>query len=401
MTAWLHVVGLGEDGLDGLGPEARARIAAAEVLVGSARHHALVPDSRAERLTWATPLSRTIADILACRGRPVVVLATGDPLWYGIGVTLQRHLDAGELAVLPAVGAFSLAAARLGWPLAETLCLTLHGRPLAQLARYAAPGQRLLLLSHDGTTPAHVAARLAGLGYGPSPMTVFEHLGGPLERRLDGTAAAWPHGAAAALNTIAVDCRPASGARPLPAIPGLPDDAFHHDGQLTKSLVRAAALARLAPLPGQRLWDVGAGAGSVAIEWLRAAARTAAIAVERRAERIAMIQANAEALGVPELTVVAGAAPAALAGLPPPDAVFVGGGLTEPGLIEACWAALPAGGRLVAHAVTVEGEATLAAALGRWGGGLTRLALTEARPLGRRLAWRPALPVTQWTIVKS
>lgn len=400
MTRWLHIIGLGEDGLDGLGAEARARIAGAEVLVGSARHHALVPDSQAERLTWASPLRTTIAAILACRGRKVVVLATGDPLWYGIGVTLQRHVDPGELAVLPAVGAFSLAAARLGWPLADVVCLTLHGRPLARLARHAAPGERLLILSADGTTPAQVAARLTKLGYGPSRLTVLEHLGGPLERRLDGIAADWPHAATAALNTVAVECRVAPDTRVLSTAPGLPDEAFHHDGQLTKKLVRAAALAQLAPLPGRRLWDVGAGSGSIAIEWLRAAPRTSAHAVERSPDRIAMIRANAEALGVPELEVVAGTAPAALAGLPTPDAVFVGGGVTAPGLLEACWAALADRGRLVAHAVTVAGEAALAGAQARWGGDLARLAIAHARPVGGHLAWRPAMPVTQWMIEK-
>ncbi|MFO1056777.1 MAG: precorrin-6y C5,15-methyltransferase (decarboxylating) subunit CbiE [Dongiaceae bacterium] len=335
MMPWLAVVGLGEDGLAGLSPAARDLIDRAELLVGGARHLALVPEGGAERRGWAMPLSRTVDEILAWRGRRVVVLASGDPMWFGVGVTLARRIPHGEILVLPGLSAFSLACARLGWPLAEIECLTLHGRPLALLDAALAPGARLLLLSEDGTTPAAVAGRLAALGYGRSRLTVLEHMGGPQERRVDGIAADWPAGAIADLNTIAVECVAGPDALRRPLAPGLPDDAFRHDGQLTKRELRATVLAALAPQPGELLWDVGAGCGSVAIEWLRLGRRLSAIAIERDADRQALIEANAAALGTPHLRLVRGAAPAALADLPAPHAVFVGGGLATKGVLEA------------------------------------------------------------------
>lgn len=400
MTPWLVVVGLGEDGLDGLSPVARALVADAELLVGGQRHLALIANGRAERMPWASPLSATIDAIAAHRDRRVVVLASGDPMFYGVGVTLARRFARAEMSIIPAPGAISLACAWLGWPQAEIEAVTLHGRPLELLNLHLQPGLRLVALSEDGGTPALVARHLAAQGFGPSRLIVLEHLGGPAERVYDGVAATWPHPRAADLNTIALELAAAPGTRASARVPGLPDQAFRHDGQLTKREVRAATLAALQPMAGQRLWDVGAGCGSVAIEWMRAARGASAYAIERTAGRRHLIADNAASLGVPELAIVAGAAPAALAGLPAPDAVFIGGGLSESGLIEACWRALKPGGRLVANAVTVEGEGVLARWRAEAGGALVRIAVQRAEPVGPRLGWRALMPVTQLAAVK-
>lgn len=401
MTPWLAIIGLGEDGLAGLTPAARALVEGAEVLVGGERHlaHAAgVP--AAERLTWESPLTQTLDAIGLRRGRRVTVLATGDPMWYGIGVALAQRFAAAEMTIVPAPSAFALACARLGWPLAEATTLTLHGRPLDLLNAHLGEGVRLLILCEDGGTPARVAARLTAAGFGPSRLVALERMGGPGESRRESAAATWSGDRTDDLTTLAVECRADPGARALAAVPGLPDDAFRHDGQITKREVRAATLAALAPSPGQLLWDVGAGCGSIAIEWLRADRRNRAIAVERSPERCRMIAANAAALGVPGLRILEAEAPASLAGLAAPHAVFVGGGVTTPGLVDACWAPLAAGGRLVANVVTAEGEAALVAHRAALGGTLTRIAVARALPLGSHLGWRPLLPVTQLAAVK-
>ncbi|WP_119458944.1 precorrin-6y C5,15-methyltransferase (decarboxylating) subunit CbiE [Rhodospirillaceae bacterium SYSU D60014] len=400
MTRWLSIVGLDEGGLATLPALARELIDQAELLVGGARHLAMVPEGGAERMSWASPLKLTVEEILRWRGRRVVVLATGDPMWYGVGVTLARAVPLEEMLILPAPSAFSLACARLGWPLAETECLTLHGRPLALLNGAVAPGARLLLLSHDGTTPATVAKALVELGYGASRVVALEHMGGAAERHVAATAETWTAAQVGDLNTVAVECMAGPDAVIRPHTPGLSDEAFRHDGQLTKREIRAMTVAALAPLPGQRLWDIGAGCGSIAIEWLRCGRSLRAVAVERDAERVSMITENAVTLGVPQLQVVVGAAPAALADLPSPDAVFIGGGVTMPGLAERCWAALPCGGRLVVNVVTVEGEGRLIALRDEIGGTLTRLAVSRAEPVGPFSGWRPLMPVTQFAAVK-
>lgn len=400
MSKWLSIIGLGEDGLDGLTPSARALVDSAQTIVGGARHLGLLGDHGAERLTWEIPLARTVHEIAKRRGRRVTVLASGDPMWFGIGVTLARKFSRAEMTILPQPGAFTLAAARLGWSIADTETVTLHGRPLAQLALHLYPGARILALSENAATPASVAALLRDSGWGPSAIAVLEHLGGPKERRIDGTAETWNAAPGADLNTLAIECRPGPQARILPRIPGLPDEVFANDGQLTKREVRAATLAALAPLPGQLLWDVGAGCGSVAIEWLRAARASRAIAIEHNPARLAFIAANAAALGVPRLSVVSSEAPASLAGLTPPDAIFIGGGLTTPDLVDTCWAALKPGGRLVANAVTLEGEAVLAALAATRSGTLTRIAVARAEPVGGLHGWRPLMSVTQWAAVK-
>lgn len=403
MTPWLHVIGIGEDGLDGISARARALIDRAEVLVGGARHLAKVPRGTAERIDWAElGFAGTVDRLPAYRGRRVVVLASGDPLHYGAGVTIARRFPPDEIETIPIAGAFSLAAARLAWPLADLETLTLHGRPLALLHRHIAPGRRLLVLSEDGATPAQVARLLVERGFGPSAMTVLEHMGGADERRSDGTAETWAHARVADLNTLAIECRAGPQAHVWSRAAGLPDDAFRHDGQITKREVRAATLARLAPLPEQVLWDVGAGCGSVAIEWLRAELSARAVALERDAKRVELIRANADALGVPLLRIVAGEAPACLAGQSPaPDAVFVGGGVAEPEMLKTCWAALKPGGRLVANAVTLTAEAALIAFHGAHGGELARISVARAGPIGGAEAMAPLRTVTQLCAVKE
>ncbi|HSE75689.1 MAG TPA: precorrin-6y C5,15-methyltransferase (decarboxylating) subunit CbiE [Dongiaceae bacterium] len=400
MSIWLNVIGVGEDGIDALPCALRALIERAELIVGGERHLAMASDVRAEKQSWASPLSLTLDAICARRGRPVVVLATGDPMHFGIGVSLARRVPAEEMAVHPHISAFSLAAARMRWPLAEVECLTIHGRPLDLLAGAAAPGRRLLLLSHDGGSPAEVARRLVGLGYGASKVTVLEHMGGERERVYSSCADAWTHPRAADLNTLAVLCHAGDAARPLSLAPGLPDEAFEHDGQLTKREIRAATLSALRPLPGQLLWDVGAGSGSIAIEWLRTHRSLSAVAIESDEARQALIERNAAALGTPHLKLVKGAAPEAYADLAHPDAIFIGGGLGDAGVVEAAWERLKSGGRLAANAVTAEGEAQLFAWRGRLGGEMARLSVARLSPVGELHGWRPLMPVTQYWVDK-
>lgn len=396
---WLTIVGIGEDGLAGLGADARAALGAAQVVFGGARHLALLPAptgawAAQTRIPWPRPFAAAYDQLLARRGDPVCVLASGDPMLYGIGACLAARLPRAELRILPAPSAVSLAAARLGWAVQDTRLIAAHGRALAQVNRYLAPGVRLLVFAADEQTPGQLAALLAARGFGASQLTVLEHLGGPAERHLSGRAADWPHPPGARLNLIAVACQADPATRCLSRRCALPDDAYAHDGQLTKRDVRAATLARLAPLPGELLWDVGAGCGSIGIEWMRAEPGCHALAIEPNAARRALIAHNRDALGVPDLTIVAGRAPDALAGLAPPDAVFIGGGLTIAGVVEQCWEALAPGGRLVANAVTLQSEAVLATLHARIGGELTRIALAQAAPLGRFDGWRPAMPVT-------
>lgn len=399
MTPWLSVIGIGGDGLAGLPGAARALVETAEVVVGGARHLAMVPPGRAERLEWRQPLTETVPEIAARRGRRVVVLASGDPMWYGVGVMLARAFPHAEIAIVPHPGAFSFAAARLGWGLADCAAISLHSRPLDTLRLQLSPGRRILALSEDGTTPGRVARLLTETGWGPTRMTVLEHLGSEKEAVVESAAQKWGEPAVADLNTIALDCRPGSAARPLPRLAGLPDDAFEHDGQLTKREIRGATLAALAPLDGETLWDIGAGSGSIAIEWLRAIERGAAVAVERDPGRAAAIARNAAALGVPGLEIIVGEAPSVLP-QDVPDAVFVGGGVADPTLLQALWEALRPGGRLVATAVSLDGEQALIAWQERYGGALSRIAVSRAEPLGSHRVWRPLLPVTQLVAAK-
>ncbi|WP_405362489.1 precorrin-6y C5,15-methyltransferase (decarboxylating) subunit CbiE [Kitasatospora sp. NBC_00085] len=400
----ITVVGIGADGWPGLAGTSRAALREAEVVIGGPRQLALLPTDEvaAARVPWPSPLRPAVPGLLAEHAdRRIAVLASGDPMFHGIGRTLTEILagtpGAERMRVLPHPSSVSYACARLGWPLEATEVVSLVGRPLDTLAPALHPGRRLLVLSSDAATPAAVAALLTARGFGAARLRVLEQLGGPGERQLDGPADGWPHPAGDPLNVIAVELGP--GPR-TSLVPGLPDDAYESDGQLTKRHVRAATLATLAPAPGELVWDVGGGSGSIAIEWLRAHRDNRAVTVERDPVRAARIARNAAALGVPRLQVVTGAAPAALAGLATPDAVFIGGGLTAPGLLDACWAALPPGGRLVANTVTLESEALLTEWYRRYGGELLRLAVAHAVPVGGFTGWRQAMPVTQWSAVK-
>jgi precorrin-6Y C5,15-methyltransferase (decarboxylating) len=333
--------------------------------------------------------------------RRVCVLASGDPMFHGIGATLARVLGPDRLHVVPHPSSVSLACARLGWAVDGVEVVSAVARSLARVRRVLAPGARLLVLSEDATTPAALAALLVDAGYGGSTMTVLARLGAPDERTVQGTARDWVHPPGDPLNVVAVACAADPGAPTRTEVPGLPDDAYDHDGQLTKREVRAVTLALLAPRPGELLWDVGAGNGSIGIEWLRAHRTCRAVAVESDPARADRIAANASVLGVPSLQVVRGRAPAALAGLPAPDVVFLGGGITNPGVLDTCWAALRPGGRLVANAVTLEAEAVLVGARARHGGDLTRIEVSRAAPLGGFTGWRPAMPVTIWAVRRS
>lgn len=398
---WLSIVGIGEDGLEGLTPRGRMLVNDAQTLVGGDRHLGMLPDDGRERLTWPRPLTDLMPQIADRRGTSVCVLATGDPMFFGIGVTLAKHFDAGEMEIVPSLSAFTLAASRLGWALADAEQLTLHGRPASLAVPFIQPGARLLILADGPDTPAQFADLLAKLGYGDSRMFVLEHMGGAQERALTGHAGDWQHTDIAAFHTLAVECVAGPDAVILPRIPGLPDDVFTSDGNMTKRDVRAATLAALAPLPGQHLWDIGAGCGSVAIEWMRTHPGCRATAVENRADRIGLIARNAIALGVPRLGMIEGEATDVLAELDSPDAVFIGGGASTPGLLDLCWDALPAGGRLVANAVTLEGEGALAGFRAQNGGDLTRISVSHAEPVGPFTGWKPSMAVTRFAAVKS
>lgn len=395
------VVGIGADGLSGLAPAAMAAVAQAQVLFGSARQLALVPaaagDPGVQRVSWPSPLLPALLGLMnEHKGKRRCVLASGDPMYFGIGPILSAQLGrlGTTVRVLPQVSAVSLACARLGWALQSTEVISVVGRPVAGVLSAAAPGRRLLVLSADEQSPVHVARLLTDAGFGDSELIVLEELGGPQERIVRGTAAKWESDVAA-LNVLAIECRGVPG-RSVGF--GLPDDIFDHDGQLTKRDVRAVTMARLAPAHGELLWDVGAGSGSIAIEWLRAAPSCTAVAVEADPVRADRIGRNAIALGVPHLRVVAGSAPAALDGLPAPDVIFIGGGLTATGVLPACWQSLKPGGRLVANAVTVESEALLLASFAEFGGELIRIGISQAAPIGGFTGWRPAMPVTQWSV---
>jgi len=385
----------------GLSEAAREQVASAEIVFGGKRHIALAaPLIRGAARCWPSPFERAVEEVLAQRGRRICVLASGDPYCYGVGSVLAGHIDPGEMEVMPAPSSFSLAAARLGWALPETALLSLHGRTLDLVRPHLQPGARVLALTSDGEGPAALARLLAGSGFGPSRLTVLEALGGPRERVRTATVAQFDLSAIDDLNVVAIEVRAAPGARVIARAAGLDDDLFEHDGQITKREVRAITLSSLAPRRGELLWDVGAGAGSVAIEWMLADASLRAIAIEREARRAARIRRNAATLGVPALHVVEGAAPGALETLPVPDAIFVGGGASDPGVLDKAAAVLPARGRLVVNAVTLATEALLLERHALLGGELVRIGLSRAQPMGRERGWRPALPIIQWRWVK-
>jgi precorrin-6B C5,15-methyltransferase / cobalt-precorrin-6B C5,C15-methyltransferase len=400
---WLSIIGIGEAGLVELSPLARGFIDRALLIIGGNRHLAMLAatDYPQHRMAWTSPIDFTIASMLKYRGSPVCILASGDPLCYGIGVTLLRYVPILEMTIIPAPSTFSLASARLGWSQTEVETVSLCGRDPAFVTALLAPNSQLLVLSAGADTPRIVADLLTQRGYGDSRMWVLEHLGGDRERIITDIARSWSRTDVAALNAIAIECHIDVGKTPLNRLPGLPDSAYHHDGQLTKREVRAITLAALAPMPGELLWDVGAGCGSIGIEWLRSHPRCRAIAIEQHERRLQFIADNMAALGTPHLQLVQGRTPAALADLPTPDAIFIGGGVTAIGLLDTCWAALRSGGRLVANAVTVESELQLLQWHQQVGGELTRIAIQRTQTIGGFLGWKPLIPVTQLVAIKS
>ncbi|MGE3830867.1 MAG: precorrin-6y C5,15-methyltransferase (decarboxylating) subunit CbiE [Parvibaculaceae bacterium] len=400
MTRWLTIIGMGADGYDGLSARARQELADAEVIIGSDRLLAFVPQSAAERHHWPQPFSAVYQQIKNFRGRRAVILATGDPMNYGIARKLLEIVPLAEMQVIPHLSSFSLAAARMGWPLPDCDTLTLHGRPAANLEAFIQPNVRLLALTENAATIAEVARRLTARGYGQSEVTVLENMGGREERISSFRAEDFSGGAYSDLNTLAIHCIAAPGAAHLPRVPGLPDDAYRHDGQLTKREVRAATLAALGPSPDALLWDVGAGCGSVAIEWMRAARGAQAIAFECNDERLRMIAENADRLGTPRLKTVAGHAPDTLAGHPAPDAVFIGGGMGIPGVFETSWDALKPQGRMVGNVVTLEGELHLVDLQEKHGGELVRIEVAHQTAIGKLRALRPRMAVLQWRATK-
>ena len=410
---WIYVIGIGEDGWDDLSADSRELLYKSEIVIGGERHLKMIPgDWEGERIIWASPIREAVTKILDWRpsgpgsGKKVAVMASGDPLCYGIAAKLLRHLPIEEIWIKPALSTFSLICSRVGWSLPDIETLTIHGRPLEMLHTFVQPGAKLLVLNQDEGSPKQAAELLAARGFGKSQITVLEHLGGSKERQFSGQADSWNHPDGAALNAMAIECIAGTRANVLARIPGLPDDAFLHDGQLTKREIRAATLSRLMPVVDQVLWDVGAGCGSVAIEWMRCNPRCKAVAIEKSESRLKMIQQNAFQLGVPMLDIVPGNAPEVLVDLPAPDAIFIGGGLSGGNMLETCWNALNPGGRLVANAVTLEGEQKLV----QWqkvnaekngaSGDLARLAVSHVETIGKFQSWKEVRSVTQLTVIK-
>ena len=396
---WLSIVGIGEDGVEGLTPVARGLIADAEVVFGGKRHLELAGGLiQGAVRPWPSPFDQAVSEVVEQRGRTVCVLASGDPFFYGVGSLLARDVDPGETLVVPAPSSFSLAAARLGWAMPETTLLSLHGRPLDLIRPHLHPDSRILALTPDGTGPKALAALLTDSGFGGSRFTILESLGGPHERIRSTRAADFSLGDVDPLNVVALEVEASAGARILARGVGLADSLFEHDGQITKREIRAVTLSSLTPRRGELLWDVGAGSGSVGIEWMLSDPSLRAVAIEQRADRAARIRRNAAAFGVPGLEIVEGGAPDALAGLPAPDAIFIGGGARLS--LDAAITALRPGGRLVVNAVTLQTEALLIARHAALGGELVRIALSRATAVGGESAWRPAMPITQWLWTK-
>jgi precorrin-6B C5,15-methyltransferase / cobalt-precorrin-6B C5,C15-methyltransferase len=397
----IAVVGIGADGWAGLGESARAAVLSADTIVGSERQLALLPDTPAIRRPWPSPIDPLVDELIAQNGGAVCVLASGDPMLHGIGATLARRVGADRLAVHPHPSAFALACARLGWPEADTQLVSAVARPPEVLAALLQPGRRIVAYVTGRGGAAAAARVLVQRGFGPSRFVVLEQLGGgAAERVTDATASSWGDAQADPLHAVAIECRAERDALVLPRTPGLPDDAYETDGQLTKWPARAVSIAALRPGPGSLLWDVGSGSGSIAIEWLRAEPQARAVAIEARADRAERIRRNALRLGVPALDVVEGTAPQALAGLERPHAIFVGGGTSAAGMLDACWEALRPGGRIVAVAVTLEGERALHDARAARGGDLLRLEVSHAEAIGSFEAWRPQRPVVQWSATR-
>lgn len=400
MSVWLNIIGTGADGVAGLTPAAKALLDQAEIVIAPKRLQKSGDFGTSEVHNWTSPITGSLDQLTTWRGRNVVILATGDPLHYGIGVTLMERFGLDEMRIHPAPSAFSLAAARMGWALQDVETLSLHGRPCARLQAFLQPGAKLLILTSGPETITQAAEMMVVRGFGHSAMTVLENMGGPDEKITDFAAINADQHRFGPFHTLAIRCVADVGAALLPTTPGLPDEAYVHDGQLTKREVRAVSLSALAPAPGALLWDVGAGCGSIGIEWMRAARGAKAMAFERNPQRLAMIAENTFALGTPELQVVPGQLPDTLKDQPTPSAIFLGGAVSNPQVFEACWAALPAGGRMVANAVTLEGEGAVAGYHKSHGGELVRMEVSRVEAVGTMRGMRPGMAVLQWRGVK-
>lgn len=398
---WLHVVGVTEQGIQALPPVQLDLLKKAKCIIGPQRLLDGVSSTTAKLSPWETPLAKMVEQVLTHRNTPTVILATGDPNWQGIGVTLAKHLSDNEYALHSAPSAFQLAAAYMRWPLQNVTTLSLHGRFAEHLHAHILPSNRIIALTSDATTTQHVAEILVARGYGKSVLTVMEHLGGLSQRVFSFEAHEISQQKIGAFYTLAIDCVSDEGVSLLPATPGLPDGAFISDGQLTKRDVRATTIAKLCPYPNAFLWDVGAGCGSVAIEWMRAARFAKAICFEKNAKRCEMIAQNKMALGTPDLKIVEGELPQTLDEQPRPHAVFIGGDVDNTVLFETCWAALLPQGRLVANAVTLEGEQALVVRQKQYGGTLTRLQVSVSDIIGTQAVMRPRMAVMQWDVTKG
>tara|TARA_Y100001970_G_C14243851_1_gene866650 strand:+ start:2128 stop:3369 length:1242 start_codon:yes stop_codon:yes gene_type:complete len=405
---WLRVVGIGEDGWDDLTSEAKKLLYESDILLGGKRHLRMIPDHlKGERIVWSSPIKDAISTILTWRPnkdgtrRIVSVIASGDPLCYGIAAKLLKHLPIQEIWIKPSLSTFSLICSRIGWSLPDVDTLTIHGRPIEMIHSFVQSGAKLLVLSNDENSPQKVAELLKKRGFGKSIINVFEHLGGKNERRYNGEANSWSFPKGAALNAMAIECIPSSEAKILVTIPGLPDEAFLNDGQITKREVRAITLSRLMPVADHVLWDIGAGCGSISIEWMRVSPRCRAVAIEKSKTRTKLIEKNAFELGVPMLQIVTGIAPKVLKDLPAPDAIFIGGGLTSGAILQTCWKNLNPGGRLVSNVVTLEGEKVLLGWQSKYGGELTRLNISHVEQIGKFEGWKEVRSVTQLALVKK
>ncbi len=396
MTKWLTIIGMGEDGWDGLSNRARIAIKATEVIIGSSRLLDLLPKLKAEIHEWPQPFAAVVEQIKPLIGRNTVILATGDPLNYGVARKLMEFIPFEDMTIIPHLSAFSLAASRMGWSLPDCDTLTIHGRPAANLEAFIQPEAKLIMLTADKTSIPEIARRLSVRGFENSVITVLENLGGDREH----VSQYDPHTDYSDLNTVAIRCIASPHAKIYSRLAGLADDAFLHDGQLTKREVRAATLAALAPAPDQLLWDIGAGCGSIAIEWMRSTRGCQAIAFEHNTERLAMIATNADQLGTPRLKVIGASAPESLSGLPIPDAVFIGGGISDAGVFEAAWEKLKAGGNLVTNVVTIEGEMHLFDLHEKHGGDLVKIDISNLTKVGPYRALKPRMSVLQWRVQK-
>lgn len=394
-TPWLSIIGLGEDGPDGLSTASRKALQAAEIVMGPPRHLALLGETRAETVEWPVPFSDGVDQLISMRGRRVAMLASGDPFWFGAGTSVTKHLEHSEWQAFPAASTFSLAASKLGYALQDTLCIGLHAAPIEKLRPHLKEGLLTIVLLRDGDAVSELSAFLSDAGFADSQLNILEALGGPNERlRTVFAKDALPDDIT---HPVCVGINVMGNGASLPLASGKPDDWFNNDGQITKRPVRALTLSALAPTAGEHLLDIGGGSGSISIEWMLTHPKNTATIIEANAERAERIKQNAARFGLTGLNVVLGKAPEAIDGVMPPDATFIGGGLSET-LLEKLTSDLPSGTRLVANAVTLESEALLVTWQQRLGGDLLRIELSSVAPIGGKRGWKAAYPLVQWSV---